>query len=50
MNALTLQPAEEMALTVAIAQLKRGEIPTPNVSVCLIAALARIARGEEFDA
>ena len=50
MSVITLWPAEEMALTVAIAQIKRGEVPTPNVSVALIAALARIARGEEFDA
>ena len=40
-----LLPAENMALTVALAQLKRGEDPTPNVAAALVFALARITGG-----
>ena len=39
---VALLPAESMALTVALAQLSRGEDPTPNVSAALVFALARI--------
>lgn len=38
--------AEEMALTVALAQVERGEQPTPNVTAVCVYALARVARGE----
>ena len=37
-----LLPPERMALTVARAQIKRGEDPTPNVVAVLIMALARL--------
>ena len=37
-----LRPPERMALTVARAQIKRGEDPTPNVAAVLIMALARL--------
>ena len=37
-----LLPPERMALTVAKAQIKRGEDPTPNVAAVLIMALARL--------
>jgi hypothetical protein len=39
--------AEEIALTVALAQVERGEQPTPNVTALCIYALARVARGGE---
>lgn len=37
-----LLPAESMALTVALAQVQRGEDPTPNVAAVCVLALARI--------
>lgn len=37
-----LLPAESIALTVAVAQLKRGDAPTPNVALVCVMALARI--------
>ena len=37
-----LLPPERMALTVARAQIKRGEDPTPNITAVLIMALARL--------
>jgi len=40
-----LEPWESMALTVATAQLDRGDEPTPNVAAVCIGALERIARG-----
>jgi len=39
-----LLPAESIALTVALAQVERGEQPTPNVTAVCIYALARVAR------
>jgi len=44
-QATRLEPWESMALTVATAQLNRGEEPTPNVAAVCIGALERIARG-----
>jgi len=38
-----LLPAEKIALTVAVAQVRRGEQPTPNVTAVCIEALARLA-------
>ncbi len=38
-----LLPAESMALTVAWAQVERGESPTPNISAVVVMALARLA-------
>lgn len=42
MSDADLLPAENMALTVALAQVQRGEVPTDNVSVVCVLALARI--------
>lgn len=41
MNA-KLIPAESVALTVALAQVLRGETPPPNTSAMCILALARL--------
>lgn len=38
-----LLPAESMALTVALAQVRRGDTPEPNTAALCIYALARIA-------
>ncbi len=38
-----LLPAEKIALTVAVAQVRRGEQPTPNVTAVCIEALARLS-------
>lgn len=40
-----LCPSERMALTVAHAQVKRGEDPSPNVAAACIVALSRITGG-----
>lgn len=40
---IELHPAENMALTVALAQVLRGELADPNVSEICILGLARIA-------
>ena len=37
-----LEPVESMSLTIAKAQLERGEVVTPNISTVLIWALIRI--------
>ena len=37
-----LLPAESMALTVALAQTLRGEVPGDNVATVCVLALARI--------
>lgn len=37
-----LLPAESMALTVAFAQVQRGEEPSPNVATVCVLALARL--------
>ena len=36
-----LLPAESMALTVALAQVLRGEVPDPNVATVCVLAMAR---------
>lgn len=41
-DALALEPAENMALTVAWAQLSRGEQPMDNVAAACVIALHRI--------
>jgi hypothetical protein len=41
-DAVTLMPAESMALTVALAQVLRGEEPGVNVASVCVLALARI--------
>lgn len=42
-----LLPAESMALTVALAQVQRGEEPMPNVATVCVLALARLV--DRFD-
>ena len=42
-----LEPAENMALTIALAQIRRGDEVPPNTTACLIFALARICRGDD---
>lgn len=37
-----LKPAEAIALTVALAQVLRGEEPTPNIATVCVLALARL--------
>lgn len=37
-----LHPAENIALTVALAQVLRGEEPDPNVATMCVLALARL--------
>lgn len=41
-----LMPAESMALTVALAQLRRGDTPPPNTAAACIFALARLTGRE----
>jgi len=38
-----LIPAEQIALTVALAQVQRGEAPAPNVAAVCVITLARLA-------
>ena len=40
-----LEPAENMALTVALAQVKRGDPVSENIAAACVLALARITRG-----
>ena len=42
-----LEPAENMALTIALAQIDRGEEVPPNTTAVLIFALDRICRGDD---
>jgi hypothetical protein len=44
-----LTPIENMALTIALAQIARGDDPPPNTTAVLIWALARLV-GREVDA
>ena len=46
-NRPVLEPAENMALTIALAQIRRGDEVPPNTTACLIFALARICRGDD---
>ena len=48
--AADLLPAESIALTVALAQLLRGDEPDPNVASMCILALARIAGRHDWTA
>jgi hypothetical protein len=41
--AAELLPAESIALTVALAQVQRGEDPAPNTAALCVLALARLA-------
>lgn len=45
-----LRPHESMALTVALAQLHRGDDVTPNVAQVCIFALGRICGRVDYDA
>jgi len=38
-----LLPAEDMVLTMALAQVRRGDEPSPNMAAMCVLALARIA-------
>lgn len=42
MSAPELHPAESMALTVALAQVQRGDDPEANVTAMCVYALARL--------
>ena len=42
---VTLLPAEHVALTVASAQVRRGENPGINTTAMLVATLERLERG-----
>lgn len=42
-----LSPGESIALTVARAQIERGEEPSPNVAAVCVMALARICEQAE---
>ena len=44
---MRLTPGENIALTVGRAMVERGELPTPNISVVCIMALARLVDEEE---
>ena len=46
-TAAALEPAENMALTIALAQIRRGDEVPPNTTAWLIFALARICRGDD---
>lgn len=39
----TLLPAESVALTIALAQVLRGEVVPPNTATMCVLALARVA-------
>lgn len=43
-----LLPAESIALTVALAQVLRGEEPTPNVAAVCVLALARLVDRHDY--
>jgi hypothetical protein len=45
----TLRPAENMALTVARAQLDRGENPPRNITAMLLATVERLAGIRDYD-
>lgn len=45
-----LLPEEAVALTVALAQLLRGEQPTPNVAAVCVMALARVTGRHDWTA
>ena len=43
MSAPELDPLEDLALTVGLAQVGRGERPDPNIAMVCVLALARLA-------
>lgn len=48
--AYALLPAESMALTVGLAQVQRGEEPSPNVAAMCVLALARLVERCDYSA
>jgi hypothetical protein len=48
LSAAVLLPAESMAVTVARAQLERGDNPTPNTTALLLATLDRLTGREDW--
>jgi hypothetical protein len=48
-DALAIEPAESMALSVAWAQLQRGEQPMDNVAAACVIALQRLIKGDSDD-
>jgi len=42
-SAPELDPLEDLALTVGLAQVGRGERPDPNIAMVCVLALARLA-------
>lgn len=50
MSSSDLRPHESIALTVALAQLHRGDQVTPNVASVCIFALGRLTGRVEYDA
>ncbi len=48
MEVTALLPAESMALSVGLAQVLRGEVPTANVASVCILALARITKRHDW--
>lgn len=45
---VTLLPAENIALTIAAAQLRRGETLTPNVATMLVLTLERLTGVDDW--
>lgn len=45
-----LLPGESMALMVALAQVLRGEVPSPNTSIMCVLSLARLAGEHDYTA
>lgn len=43
-----VHPVESMALTVALAQVQRGEVPSPNVATVCVLALARLCGRDDW--
>ncbi len=43
-----LLPGESIALTVALAQVRRGETPPPNTAAVCVLALARITGRHDY--
>ena len=50
MTAAALEPVESMALTVALAQVLRGDPPAPNTASVCILALARLTGRHDWTA
>jgi hypothetical protein len=44
-----LEPIENMALTIALGMIERGDEVPPNTTACLVFALARLTGREGYD-